>query len=104
MGGVIRRLAVGSHCSDVALTLARCPPRWSVRAYIYVCAVSQVFGECSTLIGTGRHFVGLYCHMPLPILPLIRAAITGTHTSARTLTRQTHTLWHTLKARAFACD
>lgn len=34
---MIRGLAVGVHCSDVALTLARCPPRWSVRAYICVC-------------------------------------------------------------------
>lgn len=45
-------------------------------------------GECLLLIGTGRHFVGLYCHMPLPILPLIRVAITGAH--AFSTRRQTH--------------
>lgn len=102
---MMRGFEVGIHCSDLTLTLARCPPRWSVCARIYVCVFSHILGECLALIGTGRHFVGLYCHMPLPILLLIRAAITGTHTHtlARTLTRQTHTLWHTLKARAFAC-
>lgn len=80
------------------------------RVRVCVCCWPGFFGECSALIWTGRHFVGLYCHMPLPILPLIRAAITGshihthTHACERALTRQTHTLWHTLKARAFACD
>lgn len=54
--------------------------------WVYVCVsvVSQAFGECLALIGTGRHFVGLYCHMPLPILLLIRAAITGTNTYIQT--------------------
>lgn len=47
-----------------------------------MCVVGQAFRECSALIGTGRHFVGLYCHMPRPILPLIRAAITATHSPA----------------------
>lgn len=101
---MIRGLEVGILFSDLTLTLARCPPRWSVYMCVRVCAASLVFGEYSALIGTGRHFVGLYCHMPLPILLLIRAAITGTHTRGCTLTRQTRTLWHTLKARAFACD
>ncbi len=53
---------------------------------MYVCVISQVFGECSALIETGRHFVGLYCHMPLTILLLISAAITGAHTYTHTHT------------------
>lgn len=52
-----------------------------VRAHRYVCVISQVFGECSALIGTGRHFVGLYCRMPLPILLLIR--VRPTHFGTR---------------------
>lgn len=59
-----------------------------VRMCVCVCVIGQVFEECSALIGTGRHFVGLYCHMPLPILLLIRTAITGTHTLLQS--RPTH--------------
>lgn len=87
-----RGLAVGVHSSDLALTLARCPPTpicMCVHALVCTPFVCQVFGECLHLIGNGRHFVGLYCHMPLPILLLIRAAITGTPTWTRALTRQT---------------
>lgn len=56
--------------------------------YMCACVVSQVFGDCLPLTGTGRHFAGLYCHMPLPILPLIRAATAGTQTFTCCLTRQ----------------
>lgn len=99
-------LAAGVHCSDLTLTLARCPARWNV--CVCVCASSaRLFRECSALIGTGRHFVGLYCHMPLPILLLIRAAITGTNTYIETRAvlqgRPTH-FGTRSKARPFACD
>lgn len=68
--------------------------------FMCVCVVSQAFGECSALIGTGRHFVGLYCHMPLPILLLIRAAITGTNTytqHTQPCEADPHTLAHAQK-------
>ena len=40
-------LAVGIHCSDLALTLARCPPRWSVCADM--CVSSTRFSESAQL-------------------------------------------------------
>lgn len=44
--------------------------------------------DCSPLRETGRHFAGLYCHMPLPILILIRAATAGARMLSHSLTRQ----------------
>lgn len=64
------------------------------RACIFMCVCvspAGLFGERSALIGTGRQFVELYCHMPLPIQLLIRAAITGRNKYAQ-LARRTHAL------------
>lgn len=47
VAGVLRGLEVGIHRSDVALTLARCPPRWSVCPFIRVSAAR--FSECARL-------------------------------------------------------
>lgn len=61
-----------------------------------VCEYVCVFGECSALIVTGRHFVGLYCHVPLPIELLIRVAITGTRMCTCTQNTQIEADPHTL--------
>lgn len=93
---------MGFFCAFVAVTLARCRacvsggyefPR-DVRQVLVFCFFPP-HGDRSPLIRTGRHFVGLYCHMPLSIPPLIRAAITGgVHTHP--LTRQTLALAQSL--------
>lgn len=56
----------------------------SIKMDVCVCGGRSRFfsGECSPLIGTGRHFVGLRCRTPLPIPPLIRIRPTRSGTGS----------------------
>lgn len=71
-----------------------CCTRLLVRVRVCVCFFSQILEDCLPLNETGRRFAGLYCRVPLPIVPLIRAA-TARHAKH---SRSVLPGWHALRA------